>query len=85
MNPTLETKKRLRLRLPDWTRWLCLPLAFLAYLGLDTSLRYLFDGVGIVPAASAPPWIFSMRDIGAIPLRKPFSSAVRRNSLSFFF
>ena len=60
MNPTLETKKRLRLRLPDWTRWLCLPLAFLAYLGLDTSLRYLFDGIGIVPAASAPPWIFSL-------------------------
>ena len=56
----IQPKKRSLLRLPEWTQRLSLPLAFASYLLLDTALRYLFDGVGVVPAASAPPWIFSV-------------------------
>ena len=48
------------LRLPEWTRWLSLPLAFTAYLLLDVTLRYLFDGAGAVPASAAPPWLFTV-------------------------
>lgn len=49
-----------RLQPPAWTARLSLPLAFLSYLLLDVTLRYLFDGAGAVPASSFPPWLFSV-------------------------
>ena len=49
-----------KVRIPDWTGLVSLPLAFLSYLLLDVTLRYLFDGAGAVPASSFPPWLFSV-------------------------
>ena len=53
------SRLRTAIRLPGWTARLSLPLAFLSYLLLDVTLRCLFDGAGMAPAFSLPPWIFS--------------------------
>ena len=47
-------------KLPERARLASLPLAFLSYLLLDVSLRYLFDGAGAVPAGAFPPWLFTL-------------------------
>ena len=48
-----------KVRIPDWTGLVSLPLAFLSYLLLDVTLRYLFDGTGTAPASAFPPWLFT--------------------------
>lgn len=54
-----DPKPRAKLRLPLWAHQMSLPLAFLAYLLLDVTLRYLYDEVGAIPASAFPPWLFS--------------------------
>ena len=58
--PRKPRQKREPIRLPSGAGRLSLPLAFLSYLLMDTTLRYLFDGAGAVPASAAPPWLFSI-------------------------
>ena len=57
--PKDAKEPRVKLRLPEWAHRLSLPLAFAAYLLLDVTLRYLFDGAATVPASALPPWLFS--------------------------